>query len=140
MNAEQERPPEKSAAAGEDASDAPDAVAAEVLYLVNLMLVPGVAFLVLLWLAHRYRGRGSQLVRCHLRQTVIGSLWAGFLLAVVTVLIVLLGGFASPYTWMVLILYFVCCHAALIFFGVLGLVRAMGGQTYVYPLIGSKKW
>jgi hypothetical protein len=137
MSAERGRPTEEADWA---AGDAPDAVAAEVLYLVNLLLLPGLAFLVLLWLANRYRGRGSPLVRCHLRQTIIGSLWAGVLLTVVTVLIVLLGGFASPYTWMVLILYFVCCHAVLIFFGVLGLARAMAGQTYVYPLIGSKKW
>jgi hypothetical protein len=45
-----------------------------------------------------------------------------------------------PATWVVLILYFTCCHAALVLFGVLGLARAMAGQVFVYPLIGSKKW
>lgn len=116
------------------------AVQAEVLYLVNLLLAPGFAFLALLWLARRHRGSGSALLRCHLRQTVVASLWAGVLLVLVALCIVLLGGFGSPYTWMVLILYFICCHTMLILFGVLGLARALAGQTYVYPLIGSRQW
>jgi hypothetical protein len=116
------------------------AVQAEALYLINLLLLPGLGFLMLLWLAHRNPKSESELTRCHLRQTITASIWAGILLTIVTTLIVLFGGFQSPYTWMTLILYFVCCHAALILFGVLGLVHAMSKQTYVYPLIGSKKW
>jgi len=121
-------------------SDGAIAVQAEALYLINLMLAPGFAFFVLLWLARRHGGGASALVRCHLRQTIVASLWAGVLLMAVTLSIVLLGGFDNPATWMVLILYFVCCHAVLILFGVLGLSRAMSGQIYIYPLIGSQRW
>ncbi|MFZ6747775.1 hypothetical protein [Undibacterium sp. Ren11W] len=121
-------------------TDVSVAVQAEALYLLNLLLLPGLGFLLLLWLARSNPRCESELTRCHLRQTIVASLWAGVLLAIVTVLIVLLGGFQSPYTWMVLILYFVCCHAVLILFGVLGLARAMAKQLYVYPLIGSRKW
>lgn len=121
-------------------SDGAIAVQAEALYLINLMLAPGLAFLALLWLVRRYSGSASALVRCHLRQTVVASLWAGALLMAVTLSIVLLGGMHSPATWMVLILYFVCCHSVLILFGVLGLSRAMSGQIYIYPLIGSRRW
>ena len=116
------------------------AVQAETLYLFNLLLLPGLSFLLLLWLAAANRNSDSELTRCHLRQTIIGSIWAGFLLLIVAGFIVYLGGFTSPYTWMVLILYFLTCHAALILFGILGLARAMAKQTYVYPLIGSKRW
>lgn len=123
-----------------EAAEARLAVQAELLYLVNLLLAPGLAFLVLLWLARRHAGSASALLRCHLRQTVIASLWAGLLLVLVALLIVLLGGWHSPYTWIMLILYFLCCHSTLILFGVLGLARALAGQPYVYPLIGSRRW
>lgn len=116
------------------------AVQAEALYLINLLLVPGLAFLGLLWLARRERGSANQLTRCHLQQTVRASIWAGVLLVLVTLLIVLLGGFQAPATWVVLILYFTTCHSTLVLFGVLGLARAMAGQTYVYPLVGSRSW
>ncbi|HYD93886.1 MAG TPA: hypothetical protein VEC01_01075 [Noviherbaspirillum sp.] len=123
-----------------DEHDTAVAVRAEALYLLNLLLLPGLAFVALLWLARRSAGGCGELGRCHLRQTVIASLWAGFLLAVVALLIVLLGGLHVPSTWVVLILYFTCCHAALVLFGILGLSRAIAGQLFVYPLIGSKKW
>lgn len=120
--------------------DASVAVQAEALYLINLLLVPGPAFLALLWLAHRHAASLNQLTRCHLRQTVRASIWAGVLLTVVTLLIALLGGFQAPWTWVVLILYFTCCHSTLVLFGVLGLARAMAGQPYVYPLVGRRTW
>lgn len=120
--------------------DASTAVQAEALYLINLLLLPGPAFIGLLWLAHRHSGSTNALTRCHLKQTIIASLWAGVLLTVVSVAILLMGGLRVPATWVVVILYFVCCHAALVLFGVLGLARAMAAQTYIYPLIGSKKW
>lgn len=120
--------------------DAPAAVQAEVLYLINLLLVPGIAFFFLLWLAYRNRNSRNELVRCHLKQTVVASLWAGVLLTAVTIAILLLGGLFVPATWVVLILYFTCCHAALVLLGIFGLSRAMAGKTYIYPLIGSRKW
>jgi hypothetical protein len=116
------------------------AVQAEALYLINLLLAPGLGFLGLLWLAHRNAGNTSELSRCHLRQTITGSVWAGILLLIVTAIIVALGGFQSPYTWVILILYFVTCHASLVLLGVLGLARALANQTFVFPLIGSRRW
>lgn len=121
-------------------SDGAIAVQAEALYLINLMVAPGLAFLGLLWLAQHHGRRASPLVRCHLRQTIAASLWAGTLLLAVTLMIATLGSINSPATWMVLILYFTCVHSTLILFGVFGLVRAMAGQLYVYPLIGARKW
>lgn len=116
------------------------AVQAEALYLINLLLAPGLGFIGLLWLARHHANDPSELTRCHLRQTIVASLWAGVLLLAVTLLIVWLGGFKNPATWVVLILYFICCHSVLILFGVLGLARAMAKQVFVYPLIGSRQW
>ena len=115
------------------------AVVAESLYLVNLMVVPGLAFLVLAVLWLRHRAGAPALARCHLAQTFAASLWAGGLLVVANAAIILLGGYDSPHTWVVVILYFTTCHTTLICFGAIGLARALAGRPYVYPLIG-RSW
>ena len=112
------------------------AVMAEALYLSNLLLMPGLSFLVLLWLWWRHRGQAPALARAHLAQTVSASLWAGVLLVVFNAVIVLLGGYDGPWTWVVVITYFTFCHSALVVFGVYGLAKAMAGQCWRYPLLG----
>lgn len=112
------------------------AVAAEGLYLINLMIAPGLAFLALAVLWWRHRRTAPTLARCHVRQTFAASLWAGGLLVVANGLIIALGGYGSPHTWVVVILYFTTCHATLICFGAIGLARALAGRPYVFPLIG----
>lgn len=114
----------------------PLAVAAEALYLINLMIAPGLAFLALATLWLRHRNSAPSLARCHLRQTFAASLWAGGLLVVVNAIIIALGGYQSPHTWVVVILYFTTCHTTLICFGAIGLSRALNGRPYVFPLIG----
>lgn len=123
-------------------SDAPPpgqgiAIAAESLYLINLLLLPGPAFLALLGLFFRYRRDAPPLARIHLQQTLSASLWAGMLLIVANLLIVVLGGYDSGWTWVVAILYFTTAHTTLVFFGIFGLARAMAGQPYRYPLVGN---
>lgn len=116
------------------------AVQAEALYLINLLLAPGLAFLVLLWLARRHRASVNPLTRSHLRQTLTVSIWAGMLLVGVPAFVALVGNLDHPTTWIVLLLYVLCCHATLVLLGVLGLSRAIAGETFVYPLLGSRKW
>jgi uncharacterized membrane protein len=113
------------------------AVQAEALYLINLLLAPGLAFLLLLVLFRRHRDSADPLVRNHVRQTFAASLLAGLLLTAVPALIALLGDLEQPGTWTGLLLYFVCCHGALVLLGVLGLARALAGKPYAYPLIGG---
>ena len=112
------------------------AVMAEVLYLVNLLLLPGLAFIALVAVYVRYIGQAPPLGVCHLRQTLSASLWAGGLLLVANASILLLGGYRSPHTWMVDIIYFTTCHATLVLLGVMGLAKAMAGQLYRFPLVG----
>lgn len=112
------------------------AVWAETLYLANLLIAPGLAFAALLWLYFK-RGAGMPaLAACHLRQTVSASLWAGALLVIANIAIILLGGYAAPKTWVIVIIYFTTCHSTLVLLGVLGLAKALAGQKYVYPLVG----
>ncbi len=112
------------------------AVAAESLYLANLLLLPGLAFLGLAWL-HRKAGPDTpRLAAAHLTQTFSASLWAGALLVAVNGMILLLGGYRGAHTWVLVILYFTICHATLVLLGVVGLAKAMAGQCWRYPLVG----
>ncbi|MEW8250987.1 MAG: hypothetical protein G8D61_13705 [gamma proteobacterium symbiont of Ctena orbiculata] len=113
------------------------AITAESLFLANLLLIPGIGF-VILALVYFKRGKTSPpLARSHLEQTFIASLWAGVLLVMVNLVIILLGGYKGAYTWMVVIIYFTVCHSSLILIGMLGLAKAMAGKCYRYPLIGK---
>ncbi|TVO58256.1 hypothetical protein [Denitromonas halophila] len=112
------------------------AVAAEALYLVNLMIVPGVGFIGIVWLWFTKRKNATALARCHLDQVFFASLWAGFLLIIANAAIIFLGGYQSANTWVVAILYFTTCHTTLIFFGAIGLARALAGKPYRFPLVG----
>ena len=113
------------------------AVAAESLYLINLLLLPGLGFLLLLGLYFRCRSSASPLALVHLRQTVSASLWAGALLIFANLLIVFLGGYQTAWTWIIVILYFTTVHATLVLLGILGLARALAGQPCRYPLVGT---
>ncbi len=112
------------------------ALAAESLYLINLLVLPGLGFLALLWLYFRRRANAAPLAQIHLRQTVSASLWAGVLLVLVNLLIIILGGYDAAWTWVIVILYFTTVHTSLVILGILGLARALAGQPYRYPLVG----
>lgn len=114
------------------------AIAAECLYLANLTLAPVLGFVVLLWLYRTRAAKSTVLARCHLRQAVFGSLWAGVLLILLNAIILMLGGYRSTYTIITIILYFFSVHSALILFGMVGLSRALAGKIFVYPLIGVR--
>lgn len=112
------------------------AIAAEGLYLANLLVLPGLGFLLLSALWWRQRAQAPPLARAHLGQTLVASLWAGVLLILANALILLLGGYAGPNVWVVVILYFTVCHSALVLLGALGLAKAMAGQCWRFPLVG----
>jgi hypothetical protein len=114
------------------------AVAAESLFLANLLVAPGLAFLGILWLWWKRRQDASPLARCHIEQTFEASIWAGMLLGIATAAVIVLGGFGSVWTWVVVILWFTCVHSTLILLGMWGLVKAMGGKEFVYPIVGKR--
>lgn len=114
------------------------AVAAEALYLANLMLIPGLGFAALLVLWWLQRRTAPELARSHLRQTVAASVWAGVLLILANGAIIAAGGYGSASTWVVVILYFTTCHSTLIFCGAIGLARALAGKPFRFPLIGPR--
>ncbi|KAI5914365.1 hypothetical protein [Thauera sp. 2A1] len=126
--------PHKTAVAGP-----PLAVAAEALFLINLMLLPGLAFLALLVLWAMHRDHPDPLVRNHLRQTGWTCIWGGSLLVSLSVAIFVLGGFDNPWSWVIGVMYFTFVHSTLILLGMLGLSRAMNGRTWRYPVFGPRE-
>lgn len=112
------------------------AVLAESLYLINLLILPVLGFLALVWLYYRNIPTAAPLAVCHLQQTLSASLWAGVLLVIANIIIVGLGGYDRPYTWVVGILYFTIGHTVLVVLGLLGLAKAMAGQPFRFPLVG----
>jgi uncharacterized Tic20 family protein len=112
------------------------AVVAESLYLLNLLLLPGLAFIALVIIYLRTVRNAPPLALCHLRQTLSASIWAGVVLVVINALIIAFGGYNAPYTWMFVLLYFTACHSTLILLGTLGLAKAMAGKAWRYPLVG----
>lgn len=114
------------------------AIAAEALFLLNLLALPGLAFAILAGLCFRFRQDAPPLARQHLRQAFVVSLWGGVLIVVCSAGILLAGGLHEQWTWVVLILYFTCIHSTLILLGMVALVKAMGGQAWRFPVIGPK--
>ncbi len=112
------------------------AVLAEALYLANLLVLPGVAFLVLGIVFMRAHSKTPPLASAHLEQTLTASLWAGVLLVFVNLLILALGGYRAPETWVVLIVYFTVCHASFVLLGMVGLAKALSGQCWRFPVVG----
>ncbi len=112
------------------------ATLAQVLYLLNLLLLPGVAFALLLALWSRERARPRPLAIAHLAQTVAASVWAGALLLLVNGLIIVFGDYRAPSTWVIVVVYFTLCHASFVLLGAFGLSKAMAGQLWRFPLVG----
>ena len=115
------------------------AVVAEALFLINLMLLPGLAFLALMVLWAKHHDHPDPLVRNHLRQTGWTCIWGGSLLVVISVAIFMLGGFDNPWTWVIGVLYFTFVHSSLILLGVAGLSRAINGRTWRFPIFGPRE-
>lgn len=114
------------------------AVLAESLFLANLLVLPGIAFLALGWLFFRCDRSTPELAQAHIHQAFSASLWAGILLVLVNLVIILFGGYQGMHTWVIVILYFTFIHSTLVIFGMVGLAKAMSGQCWRMPLIGGR--
>jgi hypothetical protein len=112
------------------------AVLAESLYLLNLLVIPGLAFIILVWLFFKYETKSPPLAGCHLRQAFSASIWAGLLLLLVNGVIISAAGYNAPITWVIIIPYFIICHSTLVLLGIFGLAKAMAGDNFHYPMIG----
>lgn len=94
--------------------------------ILNLTLLPVLGFIALLVLYKKTKP--NQIDRYH---TVLGikiNLIAAAALFLVSALMIFLGGFNSPWTWVYVISYFTIVHTVFIIFAVWALVRSWSGD------------
>jgi len=115
------------------------AIAAEAFYVTNMVLAPGLGFLMLTVLYfHCSRKKAPAMALNHLRQTLAATFWTGAIAALFLGLIFATGGYPSPWFWTLLTTYFLAFHLPLTWFGVIGLGRALAGRNYHYPVFGAR--
>lgn len=114
------------------------AVIGEGLYLLNL-LFPVISLLGLAWFYFRYRDHETAMVRSHLRQAFIAAVISTLLFMSANMLIILLGGYRSLHALIIFEVYCIAIVPLFLIPGLLGLIKAMAGQSYRYPLIGRSE-
>ena len=107
-----------------------DAIVYQSLFLMNILLLPGISFLLLVWLfVKRKHLKGWQCI--HLYRSVQLSVLAGFFIVIIP-LVILITTNAFEASLMVMIVYFVIMHAAFVLFGMLNVSRAMAKKLPLF--------
>lgn len=105
------------------------AILAQSLYLLNLLLLPGLALIGLVVLWWKNRSSHDSLGRCHLTQSLILSAWLTGLLGGGGLLIWLIAG-SSPSGISMLLLYLIVVHTGFVLIGMIALAKAMSHQHF----------
>ena len=107
------------------------------LYLLNLLLLPVVAYLLLLLLYRHIRQQDEYpLATLHLQQAFRASNWAGVLILSSLLLFWILGA-DTPTAWVVAIIYFTLIHSTFILLGVVSLSHAFSAKPFRFPFING---
>jgi len=116
------------------------AVLIESLYVANLLILPGLAFIALLYLFMTKHDSLPALARSHLEQTMSACVWIAFMLltASTTIMIMRFSGVEDVTLWMIVVILFTILHASMVFLGILGLAKALAGKCYRYPVVGKQ--
>jgi len=94
--------------------------------LLNLTALPLIGFILLL-LSYKKTSKNS-IDRYYVVLGIKTNLVAAVALLLVTALMIILGGFDSPWTWVYVISYFVFVHALFILFATWTMVRSWTGK------------
>lgn len=109
-----------------------DAIRVQAWYLINLLLLPGIGLLVLLYYRARFqRIETTRLARDAVQKSIIMSLLGGSLILLGCGAMLLIWGNTGA-TWMTLILYFTVLHSVFVLWGILALARVMAGKRVSY--------
>ena len=109
------------------------AVVAPVLFLLNLLLLPGLAFLILTYLYYKYKDIDDPIARTQLIQNFYASIVAGLAIVGISIIIILIGGLSSMYSWMIMLLYALSIHATLVLLGAFSFAKGVNQEAYIYP-------
>jgi threonine/homoserine/homoserine lactone efflux protein len=98
--------------------------------LLNLTVLPGIGFIWLLMIYQKTKQQSTPdaIDSYHARLGIKINLIAAAALFLVSALMILLGGFNSPWTWVYVISYFTMVHTIFIVFAIWALVRAWSGE------------
>lgn len=99
--------------------------------ILNLTFLPGIAFILLLMKLNKCDA--SSLSEYHLKFAIKLNLIAAAALILVSILMILLGGFNSGWTWVFVITYFVLVHTVFIVIAVWALIRSWAGNKVFKP-------
>ena len=100
------------------------------LYLMNLLLLPGIAFFILLWkFSKNHKKIGWH--RFHLYRSLQLAICSGFCLVIVPCAILLLSN-SYESSFVLLLVYFVTTHALFVLIGMLNLSRAMAQKLPLF--------
>ncbi|SFC01333.1 hypothetical protein [Pseudoalteromonas denitrificans] len=106
-------------------------VIAQSLYLANLLLLPGLSFLLLLNYFIKFKSQ-SGLARIHLYRAMQLCIVNGVLLAIVPLIYIFVFSEKPDTAIMIMIFYFVCVHAVFVLLGMLNLSRAMAKKLPLF--------
>lgn len=96
--------------------------------ILNLTFLPVIGFVILLWLYKRTAPGG--IGRYHVVLGMKINIAAAVALLLVSALMILLGGFNSPWTWVYVISYFTLVHSIFIVLATWALVRSWSGDRF----------
>lgn len=99
---------------------------AALLSLLNLTLLPLISFIGLLWI-YKQTDKDT-MARYHAVLGIKLNVVAALVLFLLSGLMIFLGGFHSPWTWVYVISYFTLVHTIFIIIAVWALVRAWSGE------------
>ncbi|MBL1141451.1 MAG: hypothetical protein HND53_05395 [Proteobacteria bacterium] len=108
-------------------------ILAPALYLLNLLLLPGLSFLILAILYIKFRQIEQTTARVQLQQNFYISIVSGLVIVGISIIIMIIGDLSSVYSWMVMIIYVLSIHAILALLGAFSLAKGINQQAYIYP-------
>lgn len=101
------------------------------LYLANLLLLPGISFMVLLWYLFKQKTNIINWYTIHLYRAIQLSLCAGVMLIVLPATYIIIDG-EYTVSLMVMLVYFVTLHTLFVLLGMLNIARAMARKTPLF--------
>ena len=115
------------------------AVTVETLYVLNLLLLPFVAFAILIYIFLTRHSNAPPMARSHMEQTISASIWIAvmFIAGAGCIMLLQLWGMEDVTVWILIVITFTIVHASMVLLGVMGLAKAMAGKCWRYPVFGK---
>ena len=116
------------------------AVLVESLYVANLLILPVLSFVILVFLFLKKHGSLPPLANSHLEQTISAGFLTAimFFVAALTIMTMRLVGVEDITLWLIAIILYTIVYATMLLLGILGLAKALSGKCWSYPVVGRK--